>query len=48
VDTFISLAGGRHILAHGVNDVDPFSFDSRPSASAAGDHSLLAWLHPRG
>ncbi|MFH1175898.1 MAG: hypothetical protein V1750_00725 [Acidobacteriota bacterium] len=48
VDTFISLAGGRHILAHGVNDVDPFGFDCRPSASAAGDRSLLAWLHPRG
>jgi len=33
-DTWIGLACGRQIAAHGVNDADPFSFNSRPSASA--------------
>jgi hypothetical protein len=32
VDTWISIAGGQHILAHGVGDRDPFSFNSRPPA----------------
>jgi hypothetical protein len=53
-DTWISLAGGRHIAAHGVGDTDPFAFDSRPAASAAlpadapGSQRLWAWLHPTG
>lgn len=44
VDTWVSLAGGRHILAHGVDDADPFSFNSRPPAPS----SVLGWLHPTG
>jgi hypothetical protein len=53
-DTWISLAGGRHIAAHGVGDADPFAFDSRPAASASlpadapASHRLWAWLHPTG
>jgi hypothetical protein len=54
VDTWLSLAAGRHISAHGVDDVDPFSFASRPSAAAslspgAGMLPMAwAWLHPTG
>lgn len=53
-DTWIGLACGRQIAAHGVNDTDPFSFNSRPSASAALP-SNAPWLarvaarwHPTG
>ena len=46
VDTWVSLAGGRHILAHGVDAVEPFSFNSRP-ATLPGS-GLWAWLHPEG
>jgi hypothetical protein len=59
VDTWWSLAAGRHIAAHGVGTVDPFSFASR---SASGSfllpdgwvnqswltHSLLLSLMSRG
>ncbi len=54
VDTWISLAAGRHIAAHGVDDADPFSFNSRPPAAAAlsPDASrwarAVAWCHPTG
>ena len=54
VDTWISLAGGRHIAALGVDDADPFSFNSRPPAAAAlapganGWSRVAAWLHPAG
>ncbi len=53
-DTWISLAGGRHVLAHGVDDQDPFSFNSRPAAdrvlatNASGWQRLQAWALPRG
>ncbi len=53
-DTWISLAGGRQIVAHGVDDSDPFSFNSRPSArqSLPADASrwqrLRAWAFPTG
>ena len=33
VDLWISLAGGRHILAHGVGSVDPFSSASMPATT---------------
>jgi hypothetical protein len=48
-DTWISLAGGRDVAAHGVRDTEPFSFNSRqvaPPATAAG--GWWAWLHPNG
>lgn len=52
VDLWISLAGGRHILAHGVSPEDPFSFASLPAAApvpqAGPAARLLAWVHPHG
>lgn len=52
VDLWISLAGGRHILAHGVGSVDPFSFASMPattlSPGAGAWDRVIAWAHPRG
>ena len=52
VDLWISLAGGRHILAHGVGSVDPFSFASMPattlSPGAGAWERLLAWANPHG
>jgi len=54
VDTWISLAGGRQVLSHGVDDADPFSFNSRPPASRSlpGDATrwqrLKAWAYPSG
>jgi hypothetical protein len=46
-DTWISLAGGRDVVAHGVRAADPFSFNSRPGTTA-GSGSLWTWLHPSG
>jgi hypothetical protein len=50
IDTWISLAGGRDIAAHGVRDADPFSFQSRlpypPTADAVT--RIGHWLHPNG
>jgi hypothetical protein len=34
VDTWWSLAAGRHIAAHGVGTADPFSFASRPAGGS--------------
>jgi hypothetical protein len=52
VDLWISLAGGRHILAHGVDSIDPFSsasLQATPAGPGAGRwERLLAWAHPRG
>jgi hypothetical protein len=50
VDTWVSLAGGRHVIAHGVTLTDPFSFNSRqPAEAGAGVLSrLAAWAHPSG
>jgi len=48
IDTWISLAGGRDVAAHGVRDVDPFSFNSRVSAARDGAPGLGHWLHPNG
>ena len=54
IDTWTSLAAGRHIAAHGVGDADPFSFASRPAAraalprDAAAWQRLLAWAAPSG
>jgi len=50
IDTWISLAGGRDVAAHGVRLADPFSFNSRPpSSSLAGEaNRLWSWLHPSG
>ena len=49
IDTWISLAGGRDVAAHGVRDSDPFSFNSRASAAGdAGASGLGHWLHPNG
>jgi hypothetical protein len=54
VDTWISLAGGRHIVSYGVDDADPFSFNSRPAAkaelpaSASTWQRFAAWAHPTG
>ncbi len=50
IDTWISLAGGRDVAAHGVRTEDPFSFNSRPTASriAGGTSALWHWLHPSG
>jgi hypothetical protein len=47
IDTWISLAGGRDVAAHGVRTTDPFSFNSR-AGTAAGPGSLRRWLHPSG
>jgi hypothetical protein len=53
-DTWTALACGRHIVAHGVNDTDPFSFNSRPSAAAALSPKASSWdrawarWHPTG
>jgi hypothetical protein len=48
-DTWISLAGGRDVVAHGVRDTEPFSFNSRHSAQpATGAGRWWAWLHPNG
>ena len=35
VDTWVSLAGGRHVAAHGPGTADPFSFMSRPSGTGS-------------
>lgn len=52
VDLWISLAGGRHILAHGVDSVDPFSATSLPATRVSPDagrwQRLRVWAHPRG
>ena len=50
VDTWVSLAGGRHVIAHGVTLADPFSFNSRlPDPPGGGGMGrLTAWLHPTG
>ncbi len=49
VDTWVSLAGGRQVIAHGVTLTDPFSFNSRvPEPPGDGGARLLAWLHPTG
>jgi hypothetical protein len=49
VDTWISLAGGRDIAAHGVRLDDPFSFNSRPPEPPGKEPSQLRrWLHPDG
>lgn len=53
-DTWTALACGRHIAAHGVDDRDPFSFDSRPPAAAALPPGASWWQrlaarwHPTG
>jgi len=50
IDTWISLAGGRDVVTHGVRDADPFSFNSRrpvTDANAAGPR-MSDWLHPGG
>jgi hypothetical protein len=44
-DTWIGLACGRHIVAHGVNDEDPFSFNSRPAAATAVGPRASTWRH---
>ena len=51
VDTWVALAGGRHVLAHGVTPAEPFSFNSRQPVDTSGDGAaarVAAWLHPRG
>jgi hypothetical protein len=50
VDTWVSLAGGRQVIAHGVTLTDPFSFNSRAPEAPGGSGAarLLAWLHPTG
>jgi hypothetical protein len=49
VDTYISLAGGRYILAHGISTADPFSFNARrPLGSPAPAAGLRGWLMPTG
>ncbi len=52
VDTWVSLAGGRQVIAHGVTLTDPFSYDSRQPGSVAPGSGFLtrlaAWLHPTG
>jgi len=53
VDTWISLAAGRHIAAHGVGTDDPFCFTARPASTgqaAAGSFwsRAAAWAHPGG
>ncbi len=53
-DTWTALACGRHIAVHGVNDADPFSFNSRPAAAAqlgpgaSWWQRLVARWHPSG
>jgi hypothetical protein len=49
-DTWISLAGGRDVVTHGVRTTDPFSFNSRPGtvSDSAQSGSLWSWLHPSG
>jgi len=53
-DTWISLAGGRQIVAHGVDDSDAFSFNSRPPATGALPANasrwqrLRSWAYPTG
>jgi hypothetical protein len=50
IDTWISLAGGRDVMAQGVRDADPFSFQSRqPHPAAAGLAARVGhWLQPHG
>jgi hypothetical protein len=52
VDTWVSLAGGREIHAHGITLADPFSFASRqpaPLPAGAGIGARAhAWLLPAG
>ena len=54
VDTWWGLAAGRQITEHGVGDVDPFSFNTRPAAasqlpaSASTWQRFTAWAHPTG
>jgi hypothetical protein len=47
IDTWTSLAAGRHIAAHGVSDEDPFSFASRPPARAALPAGATVWQRLR-
>ena len=46
VDTWIALACGRHVAAHGVSTVEPFSSASRSPSDQTG--GVIARLHPTG
>jgi hypothetical protein len=50
IDTWISLAGGRDVMTHGVRDSDPFSFQSRQPYPVATDlvSRVGHWLQPHG
>lgn len=54
IDTWTALGEGRYVLEHGVDDSDPFSFNSRPTAAsllplgASPVRRAWAWLCPTG
>ncbi|MCI0499599.1 MAG: hypothetical protein L0Y36_07965 [Planctomycetales bacterium] len=55
-DTWVALACGRHFVQHGVDTVEPFSFNSHPAGPSeqqlerfpAWMHGLIRYWHPTG
>jgi hypothetical protein len=55
-DTWVALACGRHFDQHGVDNVEPFSFNSHPAGPSdetlarwpAWTHGIIRYWHPTG
>lgn len=55
-DTWVALACGRHFAEHGVDNVEPFSFNSHPAGPTddqlakwpAWTHGIIRYWHPTG
>ena len=55
-DTWVALACGRHFANHGVDTVEPFSFNSHPSGPSDAQlaawpqwtHGIIRYWHPTG
>jgi hypothetical protein len=55
-DTWVALACGRHFAEHGVDNVEPFSFNSHPAGPTeeqlkdwpAWTHGMIRYWHPTG
>ncbi|HOK95616.1 MAG TPA: hypothetical protein PK052_06735 [Anaerohalosphaeraceae bacterium] len=55
-DTWVAMACGRHFAHHGVDTIEPFSFNSHPAGPSdeqlqkfpAWSRSFIRWWHPTG
>lgn len=55
-DTWVAMACGRHFAHHGVDTIEPFSFNSHPAGPSdeqlqkfpVWSRSLIRWWHPTG